>query len=141
MMPPTSESLLAAAREPAGARAHWDAAFATYGRSGDGKKSELLAGVVDELDQAIGARRAVLGIDSVIASALDGAGRLLLVEDGYSAFGTVRPSGGVEVHDRADAFDLVEFAVATVLDKGGSVEGVGRNELGGDAGLGLLLRY
>ena len=97
--------------------------------------------LVDELDQAIGARRAVLGIDSVIASALDGAGRLLLVEDGYSAFGTVRPSGGVEVHDRADAFDLVEFAVATVLDKGGSVEGVGRNELGGDAGLGLLLRY
>lgn len=76
-----------------------------------------------ELDRAIGAKRAALGLEESLGCALDGNGRILLVE----------PDAGPE--------SPVERAVVAVLDKGGIVEPVPTGALPGTGGIALLLRH
>lgn len=102
------------------------------------------AAAVAEVVEAIGAGRAVVGIKPVWERAMEGRGRVLLVEDGFEYPARIvdrrlEPAGDADAPGVLD--DATDTLVDIVLEMGGDVVFVEPDALGVHGPVALLLRY
>lgn len=109
---------------------------------------EYLAGqrarIVLELVEAVGSARAIVGIKPVWERAVEGRGRVLVVEEDFEypariVDGGLEPAGDVDAPEVVD--DAVDELVEIVLGEGGEVVFVEPGGLGEHGPVALLLRY
>jgi hypothetical protein len=99
---------------------------------------------VAELAEAIGGGRAVVGIKPVWRRAMEGRGRVLLVEDAFEypariVDGTLEPASEPDAPEILD--DAVDALIDVVTEAGGDVLFFERDALGIHGPIALLLRY
>lgn len=102
------------------------------------------AATIDELVEAIGPGRGLVGIKAAWDAARDGRARILLVEDDFEypareVDGTLEPVGDAAAPGVID--DAVDELIEMVLDKSGDVVIVEPGQLGEHGPVALLLRY
>jgi hypothetical protein len=106
--------------------------------------AEQRALAVAALDEAIGADRAVVGIKPTWQRALEGRGRMLLVEEDFEypariVNGDLEPAGELAASEVLD--DAVDMLVDLVLEAGGDAMFVEPGALGVHGPVAMLLRY
>lgn len=106
--------------------------------------AERRAAAVTELVEAIGAGCAVVGIKPVWQHAVEGRGRVLLVEDDFEypariVDGRLEPAGDVDPPEVLD--DAVDMLIDIVLETSGDAVFVEPGALGTHGPVAMLLRY
>ncbi len=108
-------------------------------------REERRANALQELDQAMGARKVVSTIEEVWRLAQEGRGRLLLVEKNYHVPAVLAENGGLDLVEHPGGVEVMDDAVDEIIEallaKGGDVEIVDDGSLSAHQRIALILRY
>jgi hypothetical protein len=105
---------------------------------------EVRVEIVREVERAVGAKRAAVGMREAWKPAVEGRGRILVVDDGYEYLARVRDG---ELHEAGDddgdggVHDAVDDIVDAVIAHDGDVVIVAPGALGEYGPIALVLRY